>query len=80
MPLCLVHESTFPSLLLLHQQTFFIASSMSEMCQNGSGQPYSITSLARESSVGGTARPRAVPKLTLIVSSKTLDCKIGKSD
>src|SRR5258705_12412488 len=25
---------TFPSLLLLHQQTFFSASSMSEMCQN----------------------------------------------
>ena len=32
MPLCLVHESTFPSLLLLHQQTFFSASSMSEKC------------------------------------------------
>src|SRR5882672_4688163 len=29
MPLCLVHKSTFPSLLLLHQQTFFSASSMS---------------------------------------------------
>ena len=33
MPLCLVHKSTFPSLLLLHQQTFFTASSMSETCR-----------------------------------------------
>ena len=33
MPLCLVHKSTFPSLLLLHQQTFFSASSMPETCR-----------------------------------------------
>src|SRR5882672_12716176 len=47
--------------------------------KNGNGQLYSITSSARDSSVGGTARPRAFAEFTLIESSKRVGCKTGKS-
>src|SRR5262249_41272045 len=41
---------------------------------------HSITSSARESSVGGTSRPRALAALRLITSSNFVGCQIDNSE
>jgi hypothetical protein len=41
--------------------------------------PYSITSSARASSVGGTVRPSALAVLTLMISSNLVGCSTGRS-
>jgi hypothetical protein len=46
---------------------------------NGSGQPYSITSLARASREGGTVSPSALAVLRLITSSNLVGCSTGSS-
>jgi hypothetical protein len=43
-------------------------------------QPYSITSSARASSIGGTSRPSAFAVLRLIASSNFVGCSIGRSE
>jgi hypothetical protein len=43
------------------------------------GRPYSITSSARASSVGGTSRPRALAVLRLITSSYLVGACTGRS-
>jgi hypothetical protein len=41
--------------------------------------PYSITSSARASSIGGTVRPMALPVLRLTISSNLVGCSTGRS-
>jgi hypothetical protein len=43
------------------------------------GPGYSITSLARESSVAGTSRPSAFAVLRLITNSNLVGCMTGRS-
>src|SRR6476619_2137789 len=45
----------------------------------GAALPYSITSSARASSVGGTVRPIALAVCRLMTNSNLVDCSTGKS-
>src|SRR5713226_10718625 len=53
---------------------------MSQRCQTRSREPYSITSSARASNVGGKSRPSALAVLRLRTRSYFDACSTGKSD
>src|ERR1700692_1241816 len=50
------------------------AAACPKRANNGSGQPYSITSSAQASTGGGTVRPRALAVLRLMTSSNLVGC------
>src|SRR5258706_1554378 len=52
---------------------------MSEKCQTRKSSLHSITTSARPSSVGGTARPSAFAVFKLITNSNLVGCSTGRS-
>jgi hypothetical protein len=65
---------------LPRQRTLLNTVGMSQRCQTRSREPYSITSSARASNVGGKSRPSALAVLRLRTRSYFDACSTGKSD
>jgi hypothetical protein len=62
------------------KRTSFDGVEKSALCQKRTtGHPYSISSSARDSSVGGTLMPSAVAVFILMTSWKRVGCSTGKS-